>query len=53
MPNPAAIILSVEGTSLTDAEKRLFASGNPLGFILFQRNCESPDQVRDLNHALA
>lgn len=37
---------------LTAAERRLFATANPLGFILFARNCESPDQltalVRDL-----
>jgi beta-N-acetylhexosaminidase len=52
MTNPAAIILSVEGTILTDCEKRLFASANPLGFILFQRNCETPDQIRALNHEL-
>jgi beta-N-acetylhexosaminidase len=52
MANPAAIILSVEGTALTDSEKRLFASANPLGFILFQRNCENPEQIRALNHEL-
>lgn len=47
-----AIILSCEGHSLTDAEKRLFASANPLGFILFARNCDNPDQIRALNHEL-
>lgn len=52
MSSPAAIILSVEGTALTDSEKRLFASANPLGFILFQRNCDNPEQVRALNHEL-
>lgn len=52
MKNPAAIILSVEGTALSDEEKRLFASTNPLGFILFQRNCDNPDQIRALNHDL-
>ena len=50
--HPAAIILSCEGTSLTDAEKRLFASANPLGFILFARNCETPEQIIKLNHEL-
>lgn len=49
---PAAIILSCEGHSLSDAEKRLFASSNPLGFILFARNCDNPDQIRALNHQL-
>lgn len=52
MSNPAAIILSVEGLELTDAEKRLFAGSNPLGFILFARNCDNPDQIRALNHQL-
>lgn len=52
MSNPAAIILSVEGTVLSDVEKRLFASTNPLGFILFQRNCENPEQIIKLNHDL-
>lgn len=49
---PAAIILSCEGLSLTEAEKRLFASANPLGFILFARNCETPEQIIKLNHEL-
>ncbi len=48
----AAIILSCEGHSLSDAEKRLFASANPLGFILFARNCDNPEQIRKLNHQL-
>lgn len=50
--HPAAVILSVEGVELSSEEKRLFASTNPLGFILFQRNCDSPDQIRALNHDL-
>lgn len=52
MSHPAAIILACEGMSLSDAEKRLFASANPLGFILFARNCDTPDQIRALNHEL-
>ena len=52
MTNPTAIILSVEGLSLSDAERRLFASANPLGFILFARNCDAPEQIRALNHEL-
>ncbi len=52
MTKPAAIILSIEGGKLGDGEKRLFASANPLGFILFQRNCDTPDQIRALNHDL-
>lgn len=52
MPHPAAIILSCEGHRLNDSEKRLFASANPLGFILFARNCDTPEQIRALNHEL-
>ena len=33
---------------LTDAEKAFFTSVNPLGFILFARNIDNPDQVRAL-----
>jgi beta-N-acetylhexosaminidase len=33
---------------LTDDERRFFRDTKPLGFILFQRNCESPRQIRAL-----
>lgn len=33
---------------MTVDERKFFASSNPLGFILFKRNCESADQVRTL-----
>lgn len=33
---------------LTDAEKLFFERIDPLGFILFQRNCETPEQVKAL-----
>ena len=49
---PAAIILSCEGLSLSEEERRLFASTNPLGFILFKRNCETPEQIRALTKDL-
>lgn len=52
MSNPAAIILSVEGLELSEAERRLFACTDPLGFILFQRNCDNHDQIRKLVHGL-
>jgi beta-N-acetylhexosaminidase len=38
-------IFDVAGHGLTEAEKRFYAKLNPLGFILFARNCESPEQV--------
>ena len=45
---PRAAIFGCEGPTLSDAEKRFFEDANPLGFILFARNIESPDQVRAL-----
>jgi beta-N-acetylhexosaminidase len=43
-----AVIFGCEGWSLTDWEREFFADSNPLGFILFARNCESPEQIRAL-----
>ncbi len=40
------------GPALTGAEAALFAEADPFGFILFGRNCDTPDQVRDLVAAL-
>ncbi len=37
---------------MTDWESGFFAESDPLGFILFARNCEDPDQVRALVAAL-
>ena len=45
---PAAAIFGCAGLALTDEEKRFYAETDPLGFILFARNVESPDQVRAL-----
>jgi beta-N-acetylhexosaminidase len=45
---PKAVIFGCAGTVLTDAERRFFAHAQPLGFIVFQRNCETPDQLRAL-----
>jgi beta-N-acetylhexosaminidase len=46
--NPRAVIFGVSGPDLNDDERRFFADANPLGFILFSRNCVSPNQVRAL-----
>jgi len=35
-------------TSLGDDERAFFREARPCGLILFQRNCESPDQIRKL-----
>jgi beta-N-acetylhexosaminidase len=45
---PAAVIFGLAGPALTADERRLFACADPLGFILFRRNCQAPDQVRAL-----
>ncbi len=51
-PPPAALVLGVAGAHLSPAEARFFAETDPLGFILFRRNCRDPDQVRALVGAL-
>ncbi|MCM2344204.1 MAG: beta-N-acetylhexosaminidase [Alphaproteobacteria bacterium] len=45
---PAAVIFGIEGTVLTQQEADLFRKTDPLGFILFARNCDNPQQIRDL-----
>ena len=45
---PLAIILGVAGERLSPDERRFFAGSDPLGFVLFRRNCVSRDQVRAL-----
>src|SRR5215471_13808001 len=45
---PLAAVLGCAGDTLTADEQRLFRDANPVGFILFRRNCRFPDQVRDL-----
>jgi beta-N-acetylhexosaminidase len=49
---PSAAIYGCAGLTLDAAEARFFEAANPFGFILFARNCETPDQVRDLVAAL-
>lgn len=45
---PLAVIFGLTGTELRDDERSFFRSANPLGFNLFKRNCDTPDQVRAL-----
>ncbi|MGD1876219.1 MAG: beta-N-acetylhexosaminidase [Kiloniellaceae bacterium] len=49
---PSAAIYGCAGLSLSAAEEAFFRAADPFGFILFARNCESPEQVRDLVAAL-
>lgn len=45
---PAALVLGCAGPRLTAAERRFFRDADPLGFIVFGRNVENPDQVAAL-----
>ena len=45
---PAAVIFGCAGTSLTDEEIRFYRGVDPLGFILFARNVDTPYQVKAL-----
>ncbi len=49
---PLAAIFGCSGPALSEDERRFFAEFNPLGFILFARNCEDPDQTRRLTAEL-
>ena len=42
------VITDVEGLSMNDEERALFKELKPFGFILFQRNCDTPEQVKAL-----
>lgn len=45
---PLAVIFGAPDPVLNADQKAFFRDANPLGLILFKRNCESPDQVRRL-----
>src|SRR3954452_2192223 len=47
-----AAIYAPEGLELTRDEQRFFRDPDPAGFILFRRNCESPDQLQRLTDSL-
>src|SRR5262249_54131122 len=49
---PRAVILGCSGTELTADERALFRDADPLGFILFARNIETPEQARRLTDEL-
>ena len=51
-PLPLACVFSVEGETLSHAERSLFSASQPFGFILFGRNCKSPHQLRKLTDDL-
>lgn len=47
-----ALILGCAGPELNRAERQFFIDTDPFGFILFQRNCESAEQIRMLTEDL-
>ena len=47
-----AAIFGCAGTALSADERTFFRDADPLGFILFARNIESPDQARRLTEDL-
>lgn len=47
-PAPAAVVFGCAGETLFAAESDFFRDVDPLGFILFARNIDTPDQVRRL-----
>ncbi len=49
---PLAAIFGCEGVRLLKRERDFFRDADPVGFILFQRNCDSPDQIRALTSEL-
>jgi len=42
------VIFGCEAGTLSASERGFFRDADPLGFILFARNCETPDQIRRL-----
>lgn len=50
--NALPAIFSLEGLALSAAESAFFKKSNPLGFILFARNCETPQQLKKLTDDL-
>jgi beta-N-acetylhexosaminidase len=45
---PRAVVLGCAGERLTPDEARFFTAADPLGFVIFGRNCRNRDQLRDL-----
>lgn len=48
MTQPKAVIFGCQTTHLLPEERVFFERTNPLGFILFARNCQSPSQITEL-----
>lgn len=49
---PRAVVFGCAGARLSADERAFFKDTDPLGFILFARNCLDPAQIRDLTGEL-
>jgi beta-N-acetylhexosaminidase len=47
-----AAIYGLEGLEMTADERAFFRDAEPAGFIIFRRNCESPEQLLSLTDSL-
>jgi beta-N-acetylhexosaminidase len=47
-----AVVFGCAGEWLSAEEREFFKAADPVGFILFRRNCSAPEQVRELVAAL-
>jgi len=47
-----SVIFGLKGTVLSEEEKAFFQQNRPFGFILFQRNCDNPTQLKALTQSL-
>jgi len=45
---PIPVVFGCSRPALTPLERHFFKNANPFGFILFKRNCETPEQVQYL-----
>ncbi|MBL6951580.1 MAG: beta-N-acetylhexosaminidase [Alphaproteobacteria bacterium] len=48
LATPLAAVFGCAGPVLQPDEAAFFRASNPLGFILFARNCDNPEQIRRL-----
>ena len=46
------VIYGISGTSLADEEKYFFSKNGALGFIVFARNIQSREQLKNLTNSL-
>lgn len=52
LANALPVIFSCSGLTLSEEERDFFRESNPLGFILFGRNIDNPQQLRALTDEL-